>query len=235
MKRVAAFLAFCLGSPIAYAALVTNPDDARIWQGATVGTFAQLFYGADTAATRQQVVSNQLLDDGIFNSTGYLPGTLIHSVGQYSTQGGGVSTDLTGTGGFDYILDPNDPNPSLTRFDAANTIDNTWMQTSGVLGETVWDLGFQATKAAVFNTIDHGPLPAEAIESTVIFRTITRTPRAGYKPKRSGCGWKGSSPTSVFNGMGSCMPWVPLAVGRSAMPQSFGAARARSRRTATMS
>ncbi|MCK5662916.1 MAG: PEP-CTERM sorting domain-containing protein, partial [Thiotrichaceae bacterium] len=27
--------------------------------------------------------------------------------------------------------------------------------------------GFSATKAAVFNTIDHGPLPGEAIESTV--------------------------------------------------------------------
>ena len=41
------------------------------------------------------------------------------------------------------------------------------MQTSGVIGETVWDLGFQASKAAVFNTIDHGPIPQEAIESTV--------------------------------------------------------------------
>ena len=28
-------------------------------------------------------------------------------------------------------------------------------------------MGFLATKAAVFNSIDHGPLPGEAIESTV--------------------------------------------------------------------
>ena len=35
------------------------------------------------------------------------------------------------------------------------------------VGNAVWDLGFQATKAAIFNTIDHGPLPQEAIESTV--------------------------------------------------------------------
>ena len=41
------------------------------------------------------------------------------------------------------------------------------MQTSNAIGETVWDLGFQASKAAVFNTIDHPPLPLEAIESTV--------------------------------------------------------------------
>lgn len=31
----------------------------------------------------------------------------------------------------------------------------------------MFDLGFQANKAAVFNSIDHGPLPGEAIESTV--------------------------------------------------------------------
>ncbi|MFW5426864.1 MAG: VPLPA-CTERM sorting domain-containing protein, partial [Methylophagaceae bacterium] len=31
----------------------------------------------------------------------------------------------------------------------------------------VWDFGYNASKAAVFNSIDHGPLPGEAIESTV--------------------------------------------------------------------
>jgi hypothetical protein len=52
-------------------------------------------------------------------------------------------------------------------FTQANTIDNLWFQSSGTIGDTVFDLGFQANKAAVFNTIDHGPLPGEAIESTV--------------------------------------------------------------------
>ena len=52
-------------------------------------------------------------------------------------------------------------------FDNANSIDNTWFQSSGTIGDTVFDLGFQATKAAIFNSIDHGPLPQEAIESTV--------------------------------------------------------------------
>lgn len=147
----------------AQAALVTDPNDSRSWQGASVGTFAQLYYGSNTLANRQLVVNNQLLDDGVFSSAGYLAGTLIHSVGQYSTQGGGQSLDSTGTGSYAYTC----CGTAATRFTAANAIDDQWMQTSGVKGETVWDLGFQATKAAVFNTIDHGPLPAEAIESTV--------------------------------------------------------------------
>ena len=163
MKRFTVCLVFLFTSLGAHAALLTDPNDPRTWQSATVGTFAQLFFSANTAATRQQVIDGKLLDDGIFNSAGYLTGTLIHSVGQYSNQGGGTSTDSTGTGSYGYVC----CGAAATRFDAANAIDNQWLQTSGVIGETVWDLGFQATKAAVFNTIDHGPLPQEAIESTV--------------------------------------------------------------------
>ncbi len=156
----------CLGLTLAQAAsaaLVTDANDARNWQGATVGTFAQLYYGSNTAANRQLVVDNKLLDDSIFNPAGYVASTLITSVGAYSGQGAGTSTDLTGVGGYAYTC----CGAAASRFTAANAIDNLWMQTSGVIGETVWDLGFQATKAAVFNTIDHGPLPGEAIESTV--------------------------------------------------------------------
>jgi hypothetical protein len=163
MKKILLLATACLLAHTAGAALVTNPDDPRSWQGANVGTFAQLYYGSNTLANRQLVVNNQLLDDGIFNTAGFLAGTLITSVGTYSNQGGGTSTDLTGTGGYAYTC----CGAPSTRFDAASAIDNQWMQTSGVIGETVWDLGFQATKAAVFNTIDHGPLPLEAIESTV--------------------------------------------------------------------
>lgn len=157
------WLGALLFSTAAHAVLVTDPDDARSWQGANVGTFAQLYYGSNTLANRQLVVTNQLLDDGVFNSAGFLTGTLIHSVGQYSGQGGGTSLDTTGTGSYAYTC----CGAAATRFAAANAIDNQWMQTSGVVGQTVWDLGFDATKAAVFNTIDHGPIPQEAIESTV--------------------------------------------------------------------
>lgn len=144
---------------MANAALITDANDARNWQGATVGTFADLYYGSNTLANRQLVVDNQLLDDGIFDATGYIAGTLYSAGGS----GGciGMSYDTTGTGDLGYGCTSN----SIASH--ANAIDNLWFQTSGIVGETVFDLGFQASKAAVFNSIDHGPLPQEAIESTV--------------------------------------------------------------------
>ena len=145
---------------------LTDLDDARNWQSATVGTFSQLYSGANTLANRQAVIANGLLDDGLFNPTGFITGTLVTSVGQYSGQGGGTSLD-TGLGDAFGVFDYTCCGLAASRFTAANAIDNQWMQTSGVIGETMWDLGFQASKAAVFNTIDHGPLPQEAIESTV--------------------------------------------------------------------
>ncbi len=164
MKRLLALLAVALLTvQNAGAALITDPNDPRSFQGATVGTFAALYYGSDTPANRQLVVDNKLLDDGIFDTTGFIAGTLITSVGDFSGQGGGTSQDSTGTGSYAYTC----CGSAASRFDAANAIDDQWMQTGGVVGNTVWDLGFQATKAAVFNTIDHGPLPQEAIESTV--------------------------------------------------------------------
>lgn len=141
----------------AQAALVTDPNDARSWQGATVGTFAALYYGTDTLANRQLVVTNQLLDDGLFNSAGFAAATLISGGGGCL----GTSTDSTGTGSLAYFCGGG----AVATY--ANAIDNLWFQTNGTVGQTVFDLGFQATKAAVFNSIDHGPLPQEAIESTV--------------------------------------------------------------------
>ena len=83
----------------------------------------------------------------------------------WSTGGGGgclgISSDTTGTGSLGYSC------TGSNVFTHANTVDNKWFQSSGTIGNTVFDLGFQANKAAVFNSIDHGPLPGEAIESTV--------------------------------------------------------------------
>lgn len=151
------FTGVLLAPAVSHSVLLTDPDDARSWQGATVGTFAQLYYGANTLANRQQVIANQLLDDGIFNAAGYSAATWL-SGGSC----GGASSDLTGTGSYAYSACLAGPIS-----DYANGIDNLWFQTGNVIGETVFDLGFQATKAAVFNTIDHGPLPQEAIESTI--------------------------------------------------------------------
>ena len=146
-----------LASQASHAALVTDPDDARNWQGATVGTFAELYYGSNTPANRQLVVTNQLLDDGIFSTTGYVSAALVLGGGGCL----GTSTDLTGTGDYGYVCD------GVSAAAYGSSIDNTWFQSSGTVGETVFDLGFQATKAAVFPSIDHGPIPQEAIESTV--------------------------------------------------------------------
>jgi hypothetical protein len=73
--------------PSVVAAPITDPDDPRSFQGATVGTFAELYYGSNTLANRQLVVDNQLLDDGLFSTAGFIPGTLITSVGDFSAQG----------------------------------------------------------------------------------------------------------------------------------------------------
>ena len=141
----------------ANAALLTDPNDPRTWQGASVGTFASLFFGSNTLANRQQVIDDQLLDDGLFNPAGSTAANLISSIGNRTP---GQSLDTTGTGSFAYTSGGN-------IISNANSIDNFWMQTDNVIGHSVWDLGAPATKAAIFNTIDHGPLPQEAIESTV--------------------------------------------------------------------
>lgn len=142
-------------------ALVTDPNDPRSWQGATVGTFADLYFGADTLANRQLIVNNQLLDDGLFSFAGATAATLLPGSTFLGGDVGGRSLDTTGTGSFAYDF------PGVTGFQAGNLIDNLWVQTSGTIGATVWDLHGAATKAAVFNTVDHGPMPQEAIESTV--------------------------------------------------------------------
>lgn len=152
-------------APSAAAGLVTNPNDSRIWQGASVGTFAQLYFGSDTPATRQLVVDSQFLSTNRFDLTNSFPATLLPTPWALAAGAGGCrgeSHDLTGSGSYSY-----DCRGDLNLFIAANEIDNLWFQSSGSIGDTVFDLGAPSFKAAVFNTIDHGPLPQEAIESTV--------------------------------------------------------------------
>jgi hypothetical protein len=150
---IGAFCAF--GVQAASATLITDPNDARSWQTANVGTFAQLYYGANTLANRQLVVDNKLLDDGIFNSSGFSAASLL-SGGSCA----GISHPVS-LNRYDYTA------CTGSVPDAANSIDNKWFQTNGQVGQTVFDLGFQASKVAVMPVIDHGPLPLEAIESTV--------------------------------------------------------------------
>lgn len=146
---------------VARATELTDPDDPRNWQGATVGTFAELYHGSNTLANRQAVINAHILDDGIFGNNAYGPATLMHTAWSDGSVSTGHSLDLTGTGGYDYVLDGGDA------FGHANGIDNQWFQSSGTIGDTVFDLGGPSVAAAVFAVVDHGPLPQETIESTV--------------------------------------------------------------------
>lgn len=159
MKKLYAILAMGLlaGPMTAQAVLLVNPDDPRTWQGATVGTFAQLFYGSDTLANRQLVIAAGLLDDGLFSTAGFTAAPMTACGGACTP---GFSTDSTGTGDYGYGI-------GGTALVAGSSVDNLWVQTSNVVGTSVWDLGAGASTAVIFNTIDHGPLPQEAIESTV--------------------------------------------------------------------
>lgn len=162
LKPLLAILVLVGSFPVK-AALIVDPNDPRTWQGASVGTFAQLFYGSNTLANRQQVVNNQLLDDSFFNPSGFSAATLVNAVGVANP---GRSLDQpnandANNGTYNYVL-------GGTVATAANSIDDLWIQTlTDTPGDAVWDMGFQATKAAIFNTVDHGPMPQEAIESTV--------------------------------------------------------------------
>ena len=158
IRALAAYGLIFLSASAASAATIMDPNDPRNWQGATVGTFAQLYFGADTPANRQKVVDQQLLDDGTFNFAGATGAAMIKTLNAFST---GQSLDTTGTGSFAYVQ------PGGTPAFAGSSIDSYWVQTSGTVGDNIWDLGAPATKAAIFNTIDHGPMPGEAIELTV--------------------------------------------------------------------
>lgn len=169
---VTTMLFLALAASQSPAALITNPNDPRTWQGASIGTFAQLFFGANNATTRQQVVDLQLLDDGLFSLTGFTAAPLIQC--NFCVPGqAGESLDLTGSGSYAYA------SPSARdRSYGASHIDQFWIQTGDVIGGAVWDLGPGASTAVIFNSIDHGPLPAEAIESTVYLSNdlVTWTP-----------------------------------------------------------
>lgn len=163
MKRLAvSFFAAALMATSAQAIPLTNPDDARSWQGANVGTFASLLYGSNTLANRQAVINSNLLDDGTFNTTGV-------GTGSYYGNNLGCSGASTLGGGYGYWCG----NESLATYTArANDLDWEWVQDLGDGGTSwtqgnVWDLGGLANQAVVFPIIDHGPVPQEAIEYSV--------------------------------------------------------------------
>ena len=142
-------------TPSAHAALLTDPDDPRTWQGASVETFRDAF----GFATRQNLIDAHILDDGTFvDPAGLTFGNYIGPVVGAS----GFTPDPTS---YSYIV------PSALGYaGAGNARDYHWIQDNffnGQLSANIWDLGGQANQVAVFPIIDHGPLPQEALEYTV--------------------------------------------------------------------
>ena len=182
--------------------LVTNPNDTRVWQGATMASFAEEFFGANTLANRRKLVNQQMLDDGRFDLTNTFAATLMPTPwalgtgGSASHRGGRVveMLDTKGTGSFAYRY-----RTDISPFTAANSIDRFNIQTSDTIGDTVFDLGTSASKAAVFTSIDHGPLPEEAVEETIYLSNdrlhwtqavVQRLWLEGWNPK-AGIKWDG--------------------------------------------
>ncbi len=185
------------------AAPITDPNDPRSWQGATVETFRALL----GYATRQDLVSASILDDAVFPHTSAyaatftLPGTACGSMppnGLLSTYVGNVE----GCSGYSY-----DP-PSYAYSCGAATLadyadrgrclDMWWVQDNGdgdLATGNKWDLGGQANQVAVFPIIDHTPLPEEAIEYSVF---LSNNPNATVEGTDGNTDWVYASLVKVY-------------------------------------
>jgi len=171
----------CLSFSV-HAALITDANDVRSWQGATVGTFANLIYGSDTLANRQQIVADELLDDGLWTDPSNF------ALGSYvgGANGMGGTPDPT-------VLNWNGATVDGTLAGNANERDFFWVQDSGngtTFGDgstggrpsqgMVWDLGGQANQTVVFVQVDHGPLPGEVLENSAWLSNDPNAADAGW-------------------------------------------------------
>ena len=117
---------------LVFSAPLTNPNDARSWQGATINTFAQLLKGADTLANRQALIDAQVLDDGYITADISQTGTLVPNSWANSYAG---CSGQSSNNNYDYTC-----SSGKNIFELANQLDALWFQSSGTLGQTVWDL-----------------------------------------------------------------------------------------------
>ena len=162
-----------LARPVS-AAPITDPDDARTWQGASLETFRVLL----GFATRQDLVDANILDDGVFPNTASYASTFTLPADPCGSHPAGLGTSLyvggvQGCSGYSYNPSNYDytcGGASLSDYaERGRCLDMWWIQDGGdgdVTSGNVWDLGAPANQVAVFPIIDHGPLPEEAIEYT---------------------------------------------------------------------
>lgn len=189
---VSALFAGLTLSGIAASAPLTDPNDPRSWQGATVETFRAL-YGYPT---RQAVIDDQLLDDGVFPTCinlatfpgpGAAPCGAFQACMNHATLiTNPINAPVQGCSGYSY--DPGSWGYTCGNADFAtyaargSCLDMWWLQDGGVNdipGGNVWDLGGPSNQVAVFPIIDHGPLPHEAIEYTVYLSNNPAATSAG--------------------------------------------------------
>lgn len=180
MRRMFATLLVLTGLCTAGAALaapITDPNDARTWQGVSLETLRNRL----GFATRQDLVNSELLDDSIFPNTAAYAATFTFPSAPCGSQPAGISsTYLRGVLGCSgYWYDPLswaflafcDGATDLPTYQAcAKCLDMYAVQDNNVgdiAAGHVWDLGGPSNQVAVFPVIDHAPLPDEAIEYTV--------------------------------------------------------------------
>ncbi|MEZ4314385.1 MAG: fibrinogen-like YCDxxxxGGGW domain-containing protein, partial [Polyangiaceae bacterium] len=164
--------------PRAEAVPLTNPNDPRNWQGATITTFKTL-YGFPN---NQAVIDAGLLDDGIFPTCmdiDAFPGPTGAPCGPHTAcmnKPAMYGTSVAGCSGYSYDVASwayTCGGASQADFNArGNCLDMWWVQDNGnndlnKSNTVVWDLGGPSNQVAVFPIIDHGPMPNEAIEYTV--------------------------------------------------------------------
>ncbi len=178
MKRIAALLllASTLVLPrVAPAAPITDPNDPRSWQGATLETFTFLL----GFASNEALVAAGILDDGVFPNTATYASTFSLANSPCLTSPPGITPPtyiglVQGCSGYSYIpanYGYTCGGASLPDYAArGRCLDMWWIQDLGdgdVTTANLWDLGGPANQVAVFPIIDHGPLPQEAIEYSV--------------------------------------------------------------------
>ena len=178
MRRLTQFAllaSMLLLSGLASAAPITDPNDPRTWQGASLETFRVLF----GFATRQALVDANILDDGVFPSTASYASNFTVPEQPCVTSPPGITPPtytglVQGCSGYSY----SPPSYAYTCGGAAlsdyaargRCLDMWWIQDLGdgdVTTANLWDLGGPSNQVAVFPIIDHGPLPQEAIEYSV--------------------------------------------------------------------
>lgn len=111
---------------------MTDSNDPRNWQGATVGTFAQVFYGANTQANRDRVIAEKKLDDGVLTAS--LTSTATLQPTSWA-QNYGACRGQSYNNYYDYTC-----SATQNIYELANGIDALWFQSSNRVGDTLFDL-----------------------------------------------------------------------------------------------